>query len=73
MGKEDFNQTELLKHLVTHKAECTECHKTAFDTKLELNHIDHNKENDSYKNIEILCEEHHRKREGRDTKLSELR
>lgn len=59
MGKDEFSQTELLKHLITYKAECAECHKNALETNLELRHIDHNKENDSYKNIEILCESCH--------------
>ena len=73
MGKDEFSQTELLKHLANNEAKCVECGKTALDTKLDLNHKDHDKTNDSYKNIEILCEEHHQKREGRDKKLSELR
>ena len=73
MGKDEFSQTELLKHLATHKAECAECHKNALETKLDLHHVDHNKKNDSYKNIEILCEKCHQKREGRDKKLGELR
>jgi len=74
MGKEDFSQTELLKYLAdpNNKAECVDCHKTALDTQLELHHKDHIKEHDSYKNIEILCEDCHRKREGRDTKLRDM-
>ena len=72
MGKDDFSQTELLKYLVTHKAECTVCHKTALDIQLELNHIDHIKEHDGYDNIEILCVNCHRDREGRGQKLGDL-
>lgn len=36
MGKDEFSQTELLKYLATHKAECAECYKTALDTKLDF-------------------------------------
>jgi len=71
MGKDKFNQTELLKHLATHKAECTRCGKTALDIKLEAHHKT-GKSDSSYKNIEILCEKCHRIREGRDKKKSEL-
>jgi len=75
MGNETFSQTELLKHLAdpNNKAVCTQCGKTALDTKLDLHHKDGNKDNDSYKNIEILCETHHTIREGRDMKKSDLR
>jgi len=64
-NRNDFSQTEILKHLAdpNNKAACTMCGKTALDTKLDLHH----------KNIEILCEEHHTKLEGRDKKLSERR
>lgn len=73
MGKDEFSQTELLKHLATHKAECVECGKTALGIQLELNHIDHNKEHDAYDNIEILCINCHRTREGRGQKLRDLK
>ncbi len=33
----------------------------------------HDKTDDSYKNIEILCEKHHQEKEGRDKKLSDLK
>ncbi len=74
MGKDYFSQTELLKYLTDpeHKAECAKCGKTAFDIQLELNHKDHNKEHDTYDNIEILCINCHQKLEGRDTKNSDL-
>ncbi|MCH9042447.1 MAG: HNH endonuclease signature motif containing protein [Nitrosopumilus sp.] len=72
MGKDEFSQTELLKYLATHKAACNECGKTALEIQLEVNHIDHNKENDAYHNIEILCVNCHRKREGRDTKIRDM-
>ena len=73
MGKDEFSQTELLKHLATNDARCTECGKNALDIQLEVHHKDHNKENDTYQNIEILCINCHAKREGRDKKLSDLR
>lgn len=72
MGYGDFSQSELLKHLVNHRAECTQCHKTALQIQLELHHIDHNKEHTTYDNIEILCINCHRKIEGRDTKLKDM-
>ena len=72
MGYGDFSQSELLKHLVGHKAECTQCHKTAFQIQLELHHINHKKEDTSYENIEILCVDCHQKREGRGTKLRDM-
>jgi len=72
MGYGDFSQSELLKYLATHKAACNECGKTALEIQLEVNHIDHNKENDAYQNIEILCVNCHRKREGRDTKIRDM-
>lgn len=72
MGYGDFSQSELLKHLITHKAECNKCQKTALDIQLELHHIDHNKEHTTYDNIEILCINCHRVREGRDTRNKDL-
>jgi hypothetical protein len=74
-NRNDFSQTEILKHLAdpNNKAACTMCGKTALDIKLDLHHKDGDPKNDSYKNIEILCEEHHTKLEGRDKKLSERR
>ena len=72
MGKDEFSQTELLKYLAIHKAECNECHKTALETPLEVHHKDHNKKNDHYTNIEILCEKHHQDLEGRGAKLRDM-
>ena len=73
MGKDTFSQSELLKHLANNDAKCEDCGKTALDIKLDLHHKDHDKTHDTYKNIEILCDNCHAKREGRDKKLSELR
>ena len=73
MGKDKFSQTELLKHLADHEAKCTKCGKTALDTKLDLHHKNHDKSDDSYKNIEILCEKHHQEREGRDKRLKDFK
>ncbi len=72
MGYGDFSQSALLKHLVRHKAECTQCHKTALEIQLDLHHINHKKEDTSYENIEILCVDCHQKREGRGTKLRDM-
>lgn len=73
-GYGDFSQSELLKYLAdpNHKAECTQCHKTALQIQLELHHINHKKEDTTYENLEILCIDCHRKREGRDTKLKDI-
>jgi len=72
MGYGDFSHSELLKHLARHKAECNQCHKNALEIQLDLHHINHKKEDIDYKNIEILCIDCHRKREGRDTKLKDM-
>ncbi len=72
MGYGDFSQSELLKHLARHKAECAQCHKTALQIQLELHHINHKKEDTSYENIEILCVDCHQKREGRGAKLRDM-
>jgi len=72
MGKDEFSQTELLKYLANNKAECIVCQKTALDIQLEAHHIDHNKEHDTFHNIEILCINCHQKREGRDKKLRDM-
>ena len=74
--RKDFSQTELLKYLgqfEDNKAKCTDCGKTALDIKLDLHHKDGISSNDSYKNIVIYCDNCHKKLEGRDKKLSELR
>jgi len=70
MSKGDFSQTELLKHLALegNKAECVHCGKNAHDIELTLHHKDHNKDNTSYKNIEIMCIPCHRKTHGIDKK-----
>lgn len=74
MGKDKFSQTELLKHLADgNEAKCAVCRITALDTKLDLHHKNHDKTDDSYKNIEILCEKHHQEKEGRDKKLKDLK
>ena len=73
MGKKEFNQTELLKHLVDNKPICASCRKNAFEVKLTLHHKDHNKENDNYTNIAILCENCHINLEGKDKKKRDLR
>ena len=72
MGYGDFSQSALLKHLVSHKAECSKCQKTQFEIQLELHRINHNREDTGYENLEILCIDCHRKREGRDTKLKDM-
>ena len=41
--------------------------------KIDLHHKNHNKTDDSYKNIEILCETHHQEKEGRDKKIRDLK
>ena len=74
MGKDKFSQTELLKYLADgNEPKCVICGKTALDTKLDLHHKNHDKTDDSYKNIEILCEKHHQEKEGRDKKLKDLK
>jgi len=75
MSKGDFSKSELLKHLALdgNKAECVHCGKNAHDIELTLHHKDHNKDNTSYKNIEIMCGGCHDNTHGTGNKKRDLR
>ena len=68
MGYGDFSQTSLLRHLATHEAKCVDCGKTQEQIGLTLHHKDHVKSNTKYTNIEIMCDDCHKKTHGIDKK-----